>query len=70
MKVRNLLMTAFVCAGLATGALAAVNLEAEIENGKKLIKSGDFKKSPSARPPTAAGCASARFISAAARPRA
>ncbi|HOI88959.1 MAG TPA: tetratricopeptide repeat protein [Candidatus Rifleibacterium sp.] len=45
MKVRNLLMTAFVCAGLATGALAAVNLEAEIENGKKLIKSGDFKKS-------------------------
>jgi len=45
MKVRNLLMTAFVCAGLATGALAAVNLEAEIENGKKLIKGGDFKKS-------------------------
>ena len=45
MKVRNLLMTAFVCAGLATGALAAVNLEAEIENGKKLMKGGDFKKS-------------------------
>jgi len=45
MKVRNLLMTAFVCAGLATGALAAVNLETEIENGKKLMKGGDFKKS-------------------------
>lgn len=45
MKVRNLLITAFVCAGLTTGALAAINLETEIENGKKLMKSGDFKKS-------------------------
>ncbi len=31
--------------GLTGGAFAAINLEAEIDNGKKLMKSGDHKKS-------------------------
>lgn len=47
MKVRKLLLTALACVALtgATVPLSAINLDTEIENGRKLMKSGDFKKS-------------------------
>ncbi len=47
MKMRNFLLTAFVCAALtgSSGPTSADNLETEIDSGKKLMKTGDFKKS-------------------------
>ncbi|MDD3147933.1 MAG: tetratricopeptide repeat protein [Candidatus Riflebacteria bacterium] len=47
MTAKKILLTTLICAGLA-GAIVplhAINLESEIETGRRLMKNGDFKKS-------------------------
>ncbi|HNX74933.1 MAG TPA: tetratricopeptide repeat protein [Candidatus Rifleibacterium sp.] len=47
MKYKKSLVAALICTALtgANGTFAAINLDSELENGKKLMKSGDYKKS-------------------------